>query len=253
MLIRGLLDMEKPLSQTGHHLAKKMGRAIARYKMIAAGDRVLVAVSGGKDSLTLLTLLQARKKWLPIDYELLAVHIQTDYRCAGCVHTETLKSIFEQRKLRYYIEKIEILKNPDGSQNKISCFWCSWNRRKALFALAAKYDCNKIALGHHKDDIIQTQLLNMFYQAQISTMTPKVSMFQGQLDIIRPLAFIEEKEIVRFAAESKFPAQLCQCPNGNHSKRKLMKEMIETLAEQYPAVKNNIFKSVQNIRKDYLL
>ena len=231
-----------------------MGRAIASYNMIQPGDRILVAVSGGKDSLTLLTLLQERKKWVPIKYDLLAAHIQSDYHCQGCLHAKTLTDFFRQGGHQYQIEKINIVKNPDGSRNEISCFWCSWNRRKALFKLAEENKCNKLALGHHKDDIVQTVLLNMFYQANISTMSPKISMFEGKLEIIRPLAHIEEKEITSFARESGFPSQLCKCPNGERSRRRQMGEIVHLLEKDCPEVRNNIYNSLnlKRIKKDYL-
>lgn len=241
------------ITKTGYFLAKRAGKAIHDYKMIKDGDRVLVGVSGGKDSLTLLTLLHERKRWIPIDYDIIAVHVQTDYRCKNCIHVETLKKFFEDRRYKYHIDYIEILKNPDGSTNEINCFWCSWNRRKSLFNLANKFGCNKVAFGHHRDDIVQTTLLNLFYLGEISTMVPKVSMFKGELDIIRPLAYVQEKDIVRFAREQNFPSQLCACPNGQNSQRKKMKEIIQELEKICPHVKNNIFNSMKRIKKDYLV
>lgn len=245
--------MVKNVTGTGYFLAKKIGAAIGDYEMIKDGDRVLVAVSGGKDSLTLLKLLHERKEWIPIDYEILAVHVQTDYRCANCVHLTVLKNFFEKNSLRYVIDKIQILTNPDGSTNEINCFWCSWNKRKSLFTIAGKYKCNKIAFGHHKDDIAQTTLLNLFYNGEISTMAPKVKMFDGELDIIRPLAYVEEKDIVRYAKEQNFPSHLCACPHGQKSQRKHMKDILREVEKVCPNVKTNIFNSMKRIKKDYLV
>ena len=137
-------DLEKSLS-------KKIGRAIADYGMIKDGDRILVAVSGGKDSLTLLKLLSERKKFVPIRYDILALHVDLGYRC---VNKDVLKKFLEDNGYPYHFKKLDILK---GKRRKdITCFWCSWNRRKALFEAAQTYGCSTIALGHHKDDIAQT-------------------------------------------------------------------------------------------------
>lgn len=248
-----ICQKKQKLSSKGYFLAKKIGRAIGEYKMIQDGDRVLVGVSGGKDSLTLLTILHERKKWLPIDYEILAVHVQTDYKCKNCTHLDTLKKFFEERGYSYVIDNIEILKNPDGTKNEISCFWCSWNRRKSLFKMAEKYKCNKVAFGHHKDDMAQTMLLNLFYHAEISTMAPKVSMFNGELDIIRPLAYVEEKDIVSYSKEQEFPSHLCACPHGQRSQRRQMKDILNNLEKICPHVKNNVIRSMKRVKKDYLV
>lgn len=241
------------LSHAGYFLAKKVGRAIGQYEMIKDGDRVLVGVSGGKDSLTLLTILHERKKWVPIKYDIIAVHVQTDYRCGSCIHLETLKQFFEQKGYEYFFDKINILKNPDGTVNEINCFWCSWNKRKSLFNMAQKHKCNKVAFGHHKDDIVQTTLLNLFYNAEISTMSPKVTMFNGELDIIRPLAYVEEKDIIRYAKQENFPSHLCACPQGQKSQRKQMKDILHELEKVCPHVKSNVFNSLKKIKKDYLI
>src|SRR3989344_540399 len=130
----------RPLTKLGNDISNKIGKAIASYGLIEDNDKILVAVSGGKDSLSLLKLLNERKRWAPIDYELLAVHIETDYRCSGCVHTEVLKRFFEENEINYYFERIKIL---DRKTKTTSCFWCSWNRRKALFMIAERFGCNK--------------------------------------------------------------------------------------------------------------
>lgn len=239
-------------SGVGYFIARKLGKAINDYNMIKDGDRVLVGVSGGKDSMTLLALLHERKKWVPIDYEIIAAHVQTDFRCSECVHEETLRNFFEGRKYKYVFDKVNILKNPDGTTNKVNCFWCSWNRRKSLFTLASKLKCNRVAFGHHRDDIAQTTLLNLFFHGEISTMSPKVNMFEGELDIIRPLAYVDEKHIVKYAKQQNFPSQLCRCPYGQNSQRRQIKNMINEVEKVCPNVKLNIFNSMKRIKKEYL-
>lgn len=228
-----------------------MGKAIHRYGMIQDGDRILAGVSGGKDSLTLLTLLSERAKRVPIHYELLAVHVDLGFESSG---TDMLKEFFEAKKIAYHIEPTRIAELATGPDNRENpCFLCSWERRKRIFHLAQRFGCNKIAFGHHKDDIIETLLLNIFYSAEISAMLPLQPLFQGKLTIIRPLALVEEKKIERFAKEKGLPYFPCGCPASGRSKRKRVKELIRSLEQENRLVKGNIFRSLSNIKIEYLL
>jgi tRNA 2-thiocytidine biosynthesis protein TtcA len=216
--------------------------------MLSDGDKIAVAVSGGKDSLTLLKVLDDRKKFVPIKYELLAVHIDLGYPRS---YAKPLEKYFKKSGVRYHIEKVDILKKIP--KKEISCFWCSWNRRKALFKVANRFGCTKVALGHHKDDIIETILMNLFFQGEISAMAPKQKLFHGKITLIRPLAYVEKYLIERFAKEEKFPRQACKCPNSLVSNRTRMTKIIRELKMVCPDVKMNIFRSVKRIKKDYLL
>jgi len=228
-----------------------MGKAIHRYGMIQDGDRILVGVSGGKDSLTLLTLLSERAKRVPIHYELLAVHVDLGFQWSGA---DMLTEFFEAKKITYHIEPTRIAELANGPDNRENpCFLCSWERRKRIFSLAQRFGCNKIAFGHHKDDIIETFLLNIFYSAEISTMLPFQTLFKGKMTLIRPLALIEEKKIERFAKEMGLPCFPCGCPASGKSKRKKVKELLSVLDKENRQVKGNIFRSLSNIKTDYLL
>lgn len=228
-----------------------MGKAIHRYGLIQDGDRIIVGVSGGKDSLTLLHLLQERRKRVPIDYELVPVHIDLGF---DSERAEILKNFFEAQGLSYHIEFTDIGKKANSPENRENpCFLCSWERRKRIFHLAHRLQCNKIALGHHKDDIIETLLLNIFYSAEISTMLPVQTLFKGKITLIRPLALIEEKKIERFAREMGLPFGPSGCPSSGKTKRKEVKELIETLGRKNRKVKGNIFRSLSNIKLDYML
>lgn len=231
-----------------YYISKRVGKAIMDYKLISDKDKILVAVSGGKDSLTLLKVLEDRRSFVPIKYDLLAVHVDMGYPCQ---HPKILSRYFENMGVQYHIEKIDILKGK--SRKDISCFWCSWNRRKALFKVADRFGCTKVALGHHKDDIIETILMNMFFQGEISAMCPKQELFGGKITIIRPLAYVDEDMIVKFAKTLDFPHHKCACPNSATSKRTKMTEIIKDLRRTCPEVKTNIFRSVTRIKKDYLL
>ena len=228
-----------------------VGKAIHRYGLIQDGDRILVGVSGGKDSLTLLTLLSERAKRVPIHYELLAVHIDLGFQSSG---VDVLKEFFEAKKTAYHIEPTRIAELANGPDNRENpCFLCSWERRKRVFSLAQRFECNKVAFGHHKDDIVETLLLNIFYSAEISTMLPVQPMFNGKITIIRPLALLEERKVERFAKEMGLPYFPCGCPASARSKRKRMKELISGLEKENRVVKGNIFRSLSNIKFDYLL
>jgi len=229
-------------------ISKHAGKAIADYAMIANGDKIAVAVSGGKDSLTLLNMLNQRRKFVPIKYELLAVHVDMGYPCH---HPKILAEYFKKIGIAYHIEKIDILKGK--SRKDISCFWCSWNRRKALFEVTKRFNCTKLALGHHKDDIIETILLNMFYNGEISGMNPKQELFKGAITIIRPLAYVDEDLIVELAKQLEFPHHKCSCPNSLTSKRTKITEIIKKLKKDCPDIKTNIFRSIKRIRSEYLL
>jgi tRNA 2-thiocytidine biosynthesis protein TtcA len=228
-----------------------MGKAIHRYGLIQDGDRILVGVSGGKDSLTLLHLLHERRKRVPIDYELIPIHIDLGY---GSSRQESLREFFEARGLSYHIEQTEIGKLAHSPENRENpCFLCSWERRKRIFQIAHRLNCNKIAFGHHKDDIIETFLLNIFYSAEVSTMLPIQTLFKGKMTIIRPLALMEERKIEGFAREMVLPFGPSVCPSSGKTKRKEIKEFIAVLEKKNPRVKGNVFRSLSNIKLDYTL
>ena len=231
------------------YISKKVGKAIMDYNMLTEGDKICVAVSGGKDSLTLLKMLQERRKFVPIKYDLLAVHVDMGYPCQ---HPKILAEYFKKQGVEYHIEKINILK-PGQTRKDISCFWCSWNRRKALFQVADRFGCTKVALGHHQDDIIETILMNMFFQGEISAMKPNQELFEGKITIIRPMAYVDEDMIVKFAKALSFPHHKCACPNSITSARTKMTEIIKELKKICPEVKTNIFRSVKRIKSEYLL
>jgi tRNA 2-thiocytidine biosynthesis protein TtcA len=196
----------------------------------------------------LLRVLNDRRKFVPIKYDIVAVHIDLGYpkSCA-----KKLEKLFKKMGVKYVIKKVDVLKKTDPK--KISCFWCSWNRRKALFETANRLGCKKVALGHHKDDIVETVLLNMFFQGEISAMSPKQELFKGKITLIRPLCYVEEYMIKRFVREEKIPHETCRCPNSVISSRTHMGEIIRDIEKRCPEVKTNIFRSIKRIKQDYLL
>ncbi|MDD5432340.1 MAG: ATP-binding protein [Candidatus Omnitrophica bacterium] len=231
-----------------YYISNKIGKAIGDYDMIQDGDKIAVAVSGGKDSLTLLKVMQDRMSFVPVKYDLMALHIDQGYpkSCA-----KALEKYFKKIGVKYHIEKVDVLKKT--KKKDINCFWCSWNRRKALFEQADKFGFNKIALGHHFDDIIQTILLNLFFQGEISAMAPKQELFKGKITLIRPLAYVEERQVRRFIEDAKISTFDCICPNYHTSSRTKIARIIADLQKVCPDVKKNIFRSIKRIKKDYLL
>lgn len=229
------------------YISKRVGRAIIDHRMIDEGDKILVAVSGGKDSLTLLRVLQDRQKFVPIKYRLLAYHVDMGYPRSI---SRILERYLKKQGVEYRIEKSDALKKT--KKKDISCFWCSWNRRKALFEAAARYKCTKVALGHHLDDIDETILLNLFFQGEISSMKPRQELFEGKIVIIRPLCYTEEDLIRRFSRTLGFPHHTCDCPHSDISRRQLMTGIIKQVNRVCPEVRTNIYRSVSRIKKDYL-
>jgi tRNA 2-thiocytidine biosynthesis protein TtcA len=228
-----------------------VGKAIHRYGLIQEGDRILVGVSGGKDSLSLLRLLHERGKRVPVHYELFPVHIDLGFDSS---RVEIVKHFLDTQGLPYHIEFTDIGVKANSAENRENpCFLCSWERRKCLFHIANRFKCNKIALGHHKDDIIETLLLNIFYSAEISTMLPLQTLFKGKITLIRPLALLEEKKIERFAREMGLPFGSGGCPSSGKTKRKVVKDLIESLSKKDRRVKGNIFRALSNVKLDYTL
>jgi tRNA 2-thiocytidine biosynthesis protein TtcA len=238
------------MSKNGHYYftSKKVGKAVWDYRMLREGDKVLVAVSGGKDSLSLVKIMKDRMKFVPINYDVVACFVDMGFKW---VNKDILIRYFEEESIPYVISSPP--QSWKGDEEPFGCFWCSWNRRKALFDTAHDLRCTKIAFAHHMDDIIETMLLNLFFQGEIGTMQPFQDMFEGELAIIRPLAYVEEKDLLKLSQVMNLPVIASECPHSKTSKRHLLKGMIAELKKHNRNVKKNIFRSLQRIREEYLL
>lgn len=235
------------------HLKKWLEKAILEYHMVEEGDRILVAVSGGVDSLVLLDLLNSPMLFAPSKLPLLVVNIDLGFDSdnGNCY---LLKKHLEENGCEYIIEKTDIGPLAHSDYNKKNpCFLCSRLRRKRIFEIADKEGCNKIAFAHHKDDIIETLLINIFYAREISTMTPNQSIFGGKLHIIRPLAYIREDLIKKYARECRLPAIENNCPTSKVSRRMYIKKLLDELEGENKNIRENIFKAMGNVKTDYLL
>ena len=241
---------EKKAKAREKALLKRIGEAIRDYGMIKKGDRICVAVSGGEDSLSLLKILSSETIKKSFDCTVMALHIETDFHCKSCTHKEKLADIFEKWNVPYEFGYAEVVGSAGGK--KVNCFWCSWNKRKSIFQICDKLNINKIAFGHHKDDVVETMLLNLFFNGEISTMNPKQDLFNGKISIIRPLCYIEKKDITAYAKLAGIEAKVCKCPFGDNSKRKYVRGIIEAAAKESKSVKSNIFRAPSRIREEYL-
>lgn len=216
--------------------------------MISAGDSVLVALSGGIDSLVLLDVLSARLKYLPVSYRIEVVHVVvSDIGIKSNINY--LNEFCTERNLKLHIQNIA-LNIEDNS--KSPCFYCSWNRRKALFLKANELKCNKVAFGHHMDDALETLFMNMIYHGEYCSMPPKLNMFKGEFDLIRPLITLSDNQIKRYANILDIKSAEGDCPYEKNNKREEFRELVKTLSKKHKLAKTNMFSAMSNIAFDYL-
>jgi len=232
-------------------LNREIGKAIHRYNMIKDGDRILVGVSGGKDSMTLLFSLAELKKRAPVEYSIIPVHIDPGFDTGFSSELkEYCRSLGMDLIVRFSHFRKNKLFTDDG---KNPCFVCSKLRRKFFFDLSENLKCTKIALGHNQDDLIETFFVNMMYAGQISTMLPRQSFFDGSLDVIRPLSFLPESTIRDYARIKKIPVHENPCPYSKTSKRSEVRTMLDDLFNKDHTIRGNIFRAMRNVRTDYML
>ncbi len=230
---------------------RDIGRAIHHYDMIHDGDRILVGISGGKDSLTLLWYLMERLRRIPITYQLFPVYIDPGFP-GGFDRALNLWAASQNISLRIdYTDNGIVAHSRENLENP--CFLCARRRRRRLFEIAEELECNKIAFGHHKDDIIETFFINICYTGVMGTMCPVQSVFNGRFHIIRPMAFVDEDRIHRFADDREFPEFQNPCPTARTSKRQEIKNALSRLYQGKRKIKNNIFRSLSHVNQDYLL
>jgi len=240
------------LNKLSKRLRRNVGQAIADYNMIQDGDKVMVCLSGGKDSYTMLDILMNLQKHAPVDFEIIAVNL--DQKQPGFpehVLPEYLASI----NIPFHIiekDTYSIVKEvvPEG---KTTCAICSRLRRGSLYGYARQNGITKIALGHHRDDIIETAFLNMFYGSKLKAMPPKLLSDDKTNILIRPLAYCKESDIVRYAEHKQFPIIPCNlCGSQENLQRQIIKEMLVGWEKEQPGRLENIFRSLQNISPSQL-
>jgi len=228
-----------------------VGRAMHLYRMLADGDRVMIAVSGGIDSLVLSWLLKEWRHKAPICYDLLAVHLDMGF---GGAEYDLVREQIRRIDLPMLMERTDFGHKALTAENgKSGCYHCARQRRNRLFSLAKEHHCNKLAFGHHQEDIIETFFLNLFYGGNLSAMAPRQELFGGKLTLIRPLAMVEKKRIVELGQSLGITPVANPCPLAANSRREKIRAWLTPLYEEDSALKATIFASLGNVRTDYLL
>ena len=228
-------------------LLKAVNKAIRIYDLIADGDRIAVALSGGKDSRCLAYLLRRRQDFAPERYTLSAVHVlpSADAPCTGIEDPGELRAWVHALGIDFVEATMEPARGTPARPAQSPCFYCAWRRRKALFTRAQELGCNKLAFGHHADDVAATTLLNLFYQGRLETMEPRVNLFQGALALIRPLYLVPEKDITPLGRALEIPVDGHSCPVRATSKRRTMERVIRMVEKDYPKAKISLLRAVE--------
>ena len=229
-------------------LCNKVGKTIMEHKLIKENDHILVGISGGKDSYILLETLTNRKRILPFKFEISAAHVEVknvDYR----INKDYMQEYCKKLNVPLITKNIQLEKK---ETNKSMCFICSWNRRKNLFELTKEMRCNKLAFGHHRDDALQTFLMNMIYHGSISSLPYCLEMFEGRVQLIRPLLDLWEKDLAEYAFLSEIVKEEKICPWEENNKRTFAESLLKQIEKHYPKSPINMFHALDNIYPDYL-
>lgn len=246
-------------SRLQNRLTKRFHKACADYSLIEEGDHILIALSGGKDSLALVELLGKRAQIFVPRFKVTAIHVRVEER-AYLSDLSYLQSFCDAFRVPLLVRDTSISASglssvSDSGLSSISagdlsakrsnpCFLCSWYRRKTLFDTAQELGCNKIAFGHHKDDIVETLLMNLIFDGKFSTIYPKLQMDKMPLQLIRPLCLIEEKDLSRYAALSGYVRQKQPCPYEHASARTQIKELVSQLESLNPNVRDSLWGAI---------
>lgn len=243
--------MEKQTFETKlmKRVRTRFAKGICQYGLIDDGDRILVGLSGGKDSLALLELLAERSRIYKPRFSVVAAHVvMTNIAYESDI--EYLKQFAEERGVPFVCEETSF--DPSTDTRKSPCFLCSWNRRKALFTLAKAHGCNKIALGHHMDDILETLLMNMTFQGAFSTMPPRLVMRKFDMTVVRPMCLVHEADLRELAELRGYRKQIKNCPYEHDSHRSGMKEILRKLESMNPEARYSLWGSMGNVQADLL-
>ena len=230
------------------------GQAVGDFNLIEDGDRIAVAVSGGKDSYALLHVLTQLQRRAPINYELIAVNVDAGF---PGYRKDVLEAYLRQCGFQVHMEStncteiIEKKRRPGSSY----CAFCARLRRGVLYTVADRLGCNKIALGHHLDDFIETLLLNQFYVGKLAAMSPKLLADNKRHTVIRPLVYVEESDIIKLTHQNEFPVIDCGCPvmGQEDQKRQRMKQLLAELAVENPYLKSSMIRALSNVQPRHLL
>ena len=233
----GGTSVSRDLDRVASFLLRDVTRAIGEFALIADGDRVAVAVSGGKDSRALLELLLRHRRRAPYDYDLLVIHV--DGTAAGLPDVRAdLEPWLDNLDVERHVVPLVL---PSEEPLPLTCFRCSWNRRKTLFVAASDLGCGKLALGHHADDAAVTTLMNLLFNGELRTMEPRVTFFDETVTVIRPLIYVAEKALLRLAQVAGHPERP-SCPWETESKRTHVQAFLRQLGPEQDQVRTNLWR-----------
>ncbi|GLI34717.1 ATP-binding protein [Desulforhabdus amnigena] len=227
-----------------------VGKAIHHYGLIEDGETIVVAVSGGKDSMLLLWLLRERLSRLPIRYDLVAVHVDPGFETESA---GLLEDYFKREGFRHEIIRTDHGVKAHGPENRENpCFLCARLRRTTLFKKAHELGCRKLAFGHNQDDFIETFFINICYGAQVAAMLPKQEFFNGEVTVIRPLALVPAEKVERLSRRLNIPVIRNGCPSSNKNKRMEIRTLLDSLYRKSPKVRGNVFHAMSHVNLAYL-
>ena len=230
---------------TTQKMLSLLRKGISTHKMIKDGDKIAVGVSGGKDSVSLLKLLAEYKKFSPEKFDLIAITVDLAFENAN-TDFSAIKALCEELSVEYFIEKTEIGKIVfDVRKESNPCALCSRMRKGALNSLATLKGCNKVALGHHSDDLIETMFLSLFYEGRLSTFAPKSFLDKSNLTLIRPMIYAPENFVIGFAKKYELPIVKNRCPEDKRTKREYAKNLIKQLEKENPGFKTRLFTAIE--------
>ncbi|MEG2151313.1 MAG: ATP-binding protein [Bacteroidaceae bacterium] len=228
---------------------QRFNKGVVKYRLIEEGDKILVGLSGGKDSLALLELLARKSRIFKPRFTVIAVHVKMT-NIPYQSDLDYLKNYAEQLNVPFICRETSF--DPTTDTRKSPCFLCSWNRRKLLFAIAKEEGCNKIALGHHMDDILETLLMNITFQGTFSTMPPMLTMDKFEMKIIRPMCLVHEADLVAMAEVRGYYKQVKNCPYESKSSRSDMKQVLKSLEALNPEARYSLWGSMNNVQEELL-
>ncbi|MBO7187090.1 MAG: tRNA 2-thiocytidine(32) synthetase TtcA [Clostridia bacterium] len=223
-------------------LVSAMRKCVTDYKMIKDGDKIAVGLSGGKDSVALLTMLSYYQKFSPEKFELIAITVDLSFTGAKTDYSP-MQKLCDELGVPFFLEKTEIGEIVfDVRKEKSPCSLCSKMRKGALYSACVREGCNKVALGHHRDDMIDTFLLSLFYEGRLSTFAPKSFLDKTGLTLIRPMLYIEERNLLSYA--KTLPVVESNCPANKHTKREDIKLTVKEIADKIPNVREMMFTAL---------
>ncbi len=239
--------MNSELTTLERRIRERFVKAFATYHLLEDGDHVLVGLSGGKDSLCLLEMLARRAKIDHPRFQVEALHVRME-NIAYETSTEYLEHFCQELNVPIHIRTTSFSSTPE-LRSKPACFLCSWNRRKVMFNLAQELGCNKIALGHHQDDLLTTTLMNLIYQGRFDTMPALLKMRKMPLSIIRPLCMVEESDIIRYAELRGYEKQVKRCPYEHDTNRTEMEKLFREIQQKNPDARHSMWNALNRDNK----